>query len=171
MINLFVINVLLAVAWAALAETFSLAGLLIGFVLGFIALWIARPLYGPTTYFQQVVGVIHLMLYFLWDLWQSSLRVLIDLLRVRSQSRPGIVAVSTEGMNDVQILVLANLITLTPGTLTLEVSDDKQTLYVHCMFLDGGPDAIRQGIEENQKRLIARVAGSSSAAPVSRTEG
>ncbi|KJS45419.1 MAG: hypothetical protein VR70_00650 [Rhodospirillaceae bacterium BRH_c57] len=159
MINLLAVNVLLAIAWAAFNDTFSLSGLVVGFVTAFGALWVAQPLYRPTSYFQQVTGILELIFYFLWDLIQSSVRVLIDVLRPQSRSRPGIVAVSTEGMSDVQILTLANLITLTPGTLTLEVSDDKKTLYVHCMFLDDGPEAVRRGIEDNQKRLIRRVVG------------
>ncbi|MFA7428969.1 MAG: Na+/H+ antiporter subunit E [Rhodospirillaceae bacterium] len=163
MINLFAVNILLAIAWAALNDTFTLMGIVTGFITGFAALWVAQPLYGPAKYFHQVFGVLELIFYFLWDLIQSSVRVLVDVLRPRTKSRPGIVAVSTEGMSDIQILVLANLITLTPGTLTLEVSDDKRTLYVHSMFLEDGPDALRRGIEDNQKRLIRRVVGGGDA--------
>ncbi|MGC2856898.1 Na+/H+ antiporter subunit E [Novispirillum sp. DQ9] len=159
MINLLAVNILLAIAWAALNGTFSLAGLVVGFVVAFVALWVALPLYRPSSYFTQVIGILHLIFYFLWDLIQSSVRVLVDVLRPVSKSRPGIVAVSTEGMTDIQILTLANLITLTPGTLSLEVSDDRKTLYVHAMFLDGDPEGLRQGIEDNQKRLIRRVVG------------
>lgn len=159
MVNLLAINVLLAVAWAAFNETFSLGGLAVGFLGGFAALWVAQPLYKPTNYFAQMTGIIYLMFYFIWDLLLSSIRVLWDVLRPQSQSRPGIIAVPVEGMSDFQILMLANLISLTPGTLSLEVSDDKTRLYVHCMFLDEGPEAVRRSIVDNQIRLIRRVVG------------
>lgn len=159
MISLLAVNTLLAVAWAAFNDTFTLGGLVVGFLVAFLALWVAQPLYRPTSYFSQIAGILQLLFYFLWDLIQSSVNVLVDVLRPVSKSRPGIVAVSTEGMTDMQILTLANLITLTPGTLTLEVSDDKKTLYVHSMFLNGDPDGLRQGLEDNQKRLIRRVVG------------
>lgn len=159
MINLLAINILLAIAWAAFSDMFTLSGLVIGYGLGFIALWLTRPLYAPTTYFTQVIGIGQLLFYFLWDLLLSSVRVLWDVVRPVSQSRPGIVGVPVAGMTDFQKFLLANLISLTPGTLSLEISDDGDTLYVHCMFMDEGPEAVRQGIEDNQKRLIRRAVG------------
>lgn len=159
MINLLAVNVLLAIAWAAFSDMFSLSGLTIGYLVGFIALWLAQPLYAPTSYFQRVYGIVQLVFYFLWDLLLSSVRVLWDVVRPVSQSRPGIVGVSIAGMTDFQKFLLASLISLTPGTLSLEISDDGDTLFVHCMFMDDGPEGIREGIEVNQKRLIRRAVG------------
>ena len=52
--NPLALNLMLAAGWAALTGSFTLGNLLIGGVVGYIALWVAKPLFGPTTYFERV---------------------------------------------------------------------------------------------------------------------
>ena len=68
-------------------------------------------------------------------------------------SRPGIVAVPLDARTDFEIMTLANLISLTPGTLSLDVSEDRRTLYVHAMFIDD-PDALRREIKQGMERRV-----------------
>ena len=70
--------------------------------------------------------------------------------------RPGIVAVPLEEMSDMEITTLANLITLTPGTMTVDVSSDRRCLYVHCMDASD-PDAIRREIKHGFERRVMEV--------------
>ena len=58
--------------------------------------------------------------------------------------------------SDMEILLVANLISLTPGTLSVDLSDDRRTLYVHVMFLDD-PDQFRQSIKVGLERRILEV--------------
>ena len=58
--NPLVVNMLLAVSWAALAGSFTLPSLALGFGLGYLALWAARPLFGDSTYFERVFRVLRL---------------------------------------------------------------------------------------------------------------
>jgi multicomponent Na+:H+ antiporter subunit E len=67
--------------------------------------------------------------------------------------RPGIVAVPLEEMSEVELLVLTNLITITPGTLTLDLSEDRRTLYVHAMDA-ADPDAVRRDIKKGFERKV-----------------
>jgi len=73
--------------------------------------------------------------FFIKELVLSSLKVAEDVLRFRSRARPGIIAVPLDARSDVQIVTFANLVTLTPGTLSLDVSADRRLLYVHAMFI------------------------------------
>jgi multicomponent Na+:H+ antiporter subunit E len=70
---------------------------------------------------------------------------------------PGIVAVPLDLETDLQITLLATCITLTPGTLSLHVSEDRRTLYVHAMYIDD-PDQlvreIKQGFEQRIREII-----------------
>ena len=50
--------------------------------------------------------------------------------------KPGIVAIPLDAKTDLEITFLANLITLTPGTLSLDCSEDRKTLYIHSMYID-----------------------------------
>lgn len=97
-----------------------------------------------------------LALYFLYELMISSFRVAWEVVTPRMYSKPGIVAVPLEVRSDLGITLLANLISLTPGSLSLEVSADRGTLYVHVMFIDD-VDAERANIKNNFERRVLEV--------------
>lgn len=153
MINLFQLNLLLAFGWGALFGDFSLGNLAAGFLIGFVALGVVSPLFGQTSYFVKAVRMAHLGVYFLYELVVSSVQVVWDVLTPMHKSRPAIVAVPLEVERPVQITVLANLISLTPGTLSLDVSPDNKTLYVHAMFVDD-PDQVRADIKSGMERRV-----------------
>jgi len=84
----------------------------------------------------------------------ANLRVAHDVLTPRHHMTPGIVAVPLELESDLQITLLANLITLTPGTLSLHVSDDRRTLYVHAMYIRDPAELVREIKEGFEKRVM-----------------
>lgn len=151
--TLFLLNALFALGWAAMIGSFSETTLLSGFVVGFAALYLTRPLYPQTAYFSRLFGVTFFLLYFLKELFVSSIRVAQDVLRPRLKSRPGIVALPLDARTDAEIMLLANIISLTPGTLSLDVSPDRGTLYVHAMFADD-PDTVREEIKSGLERRL-----------------
>ena len=154
--NLFFINTFIALGYIGVQGQFSLSGFLIGFALGYLALWLTGPLYGRSRYFQRVPKTIRLAGFFLVELLLSTLRVFWDVVTPGHISRPGIVGVPLNAESDMEILLVANLISLTPGTLSIDLSDDRRTLYVHVMFLDD-PDRFRQGIKDGVERRVLEV--------------
>lgn len=154
--NLFVLNTMLALSWAALVGRFTLASLLIGFVLGYLALWVARPLFGETSYFERVWRALRLAALFVYELFVSSLRVVWDVITPSHLSRPGIVAMPLDAKGEGEILLVANLISLTPGSLSLDVSPDRKTLYVHAMFVDD-PDTVRRQLKQGMEQPVIEV--------------
>jgi len=68
--------------------------------------------------------------------------------------RPGIVAVPLEARSDIEITLFANLLTLTPGTLSLDVSSDKKVIYVHALYVDDAGSFRREIKEGLEKRLL-----------------
>jgi multicomponent Na+:H+ antiporter subunit E len=154
--NLFFINTFIALGYIGVQGQFSLSGFLIGFALGYLALWLTGPLYGRSRYFQRVPKTIRLAGFFLFELLLSTLRVFWDVVTPGHISRPGIVGVPLNAESDMEILLVANLISLTPGTLSIDLSEDRQTLYVHVMFLDD-PDRFRQGIKDGVERRVLEV--------------
>jgi hypothetical protein len=87
--NLFFINGFIALGFIGVQGRFTLSGLLVGFGLGYLALWLTRPLYGETRYFQRVPKTARLICYFLVELVRSNLRVLWDVVTPGHISRPG----------------------------------------------------------------------------------
>jgi multicomponent Na+:H+ antiporter subunit E len=155
-VKVFGLNILLAFVWAASQGAIDLANLAIGFLLAYLVLWLASPALGETEYFRKLPGAIGFLLFFVKELVISNLRVAHDVLTPRHRSRPGVVAVPLDVDSDVEITFLANLITLTPGTLSLDVSEDRRTLYVHGMFVDD-PEAFRREIKDGFERRVKEL--------------
>jgi multicomponent Na+:H+ antiporter subunit E len=154
--NLLLINILLAAGFMIALESFTLTSLCMGMLVGYGALWLTRPLYGDDPYFQRLATIIRLVLFFLKALVISNLRVLRAVVSPSQISRPGIIRLPLEARTDMEIMLVANLISLTPGTLSIDVSEDRRYLYVHVMFLDD-VDSARRELKEGLERRVLEV--------------
>ena len=154
--NLFFINTFIAFGYTGVQGQFNLSGLAVGYFLGYAALWVTQPLYGPSRYFRRVPKTLGLLAFFLVELVYSNLQVLWEVITPGQISRPGIVGVPLTASSELEILLVANLISLTPGTLSIDLSDDRRTLYVHVMFLDD-PDRFRESIKKGLERRVLEV--------------
>jgi len=154
--NLFLVNFLLALIWAAIIGHFSLFNLGVGFGLAYLVLLTARPALRDTRYFLKARQFAVFTLIFFREMIVSSLRVLYDVITPFEHSRPGVIGIPLDATTDLEITLLANVITLTPGTLSLDLSPDRTTLYIHAMFIDE-PDALRREIKENLERPLLEL--------------
>lgn len=155
---LFAANLVLAVAWSALFSGGGLLNLLFGFVVGYAVLWLVRPLFGDKArYFRKLIDLVRLAGFFAYELVISSLAVVWDVVTPAQRSNPGIIAVPLETCSPAELTTLANLVSLTPGTLSLDISDDRRTLYVHAMFADDA-EAVRRSIKHGmEQRVLAAL--------------
>ncbi|WP_186400979.1 Na+/H+ antiporter subunit E [Stappia sp. P2PMeth1] len=133
MTGLFLINILLALAWGAVTGSFAEVNLLFGFLLGTMALYLIREQTGSDRYLRRFWLIFVLAMTFVYELVLSAVRVASIVLRPKIELKPGIIAYPLTVDRDFEITMLANLITLTPGTLSVDVSDDRSTLYIHCI--------------------------------------
>jgi multicomponent Na+:H+ antiporter subunit E len=130
--------------------------MIVGFALGFIVVVFAQRAVGSTNYGRKVVLVVRFALFFIYELFKANLRVAYDVITPSQYMRPGVVAIPLSVETDTEITLLANLISLTPGTLSLDVSDDKSVLYIHAMFVDD-PDELRHEIKAGFERRVIEV--------------
>jgi multicomponent Na+:H+ antiporter subunit E len=152
-------NVLLALAWSALQGEFTLVTLATGYALGYVILLglVRGGVLGRSTYVGKVHLVAGLGLFFLWELVRANLRLAYDVATPRFHMKPGIIALPLDVTDDAEILLLAMLINLTPGSVALDVSDDRRTMYVHVMYISSPDDArteIKRGFELRILRLF-----------------
>lgn len=150
------INVFLALAWAAITGSFSILNLLFGFVLAGLSLSLIRDELGSFSHFRRFGRAILLAITFVVELIKSSVNVAIIVLAPSRQLTPAIIAYPLTVTSDAEITLLANMITLTPGTLSMDVSEDRKTLYVHSIDAPD-PDAVISDIRDNFERQILRV--------------
>jgi multicomponent Na+:H+ antiporter subunit E len=162
----FLFNVGLAGAWAALMGAFDAATLAAGFAVGYLVLWGVQPAFGPSPYVRGLWRTAAFVVVYLSDLVRSSVRVALDVCRPTLAVCPGVVGVPLRARSDAEITVLANLISLTPGTLSLDVSADRRVLYVHAMDLEAGPDALRRDIQAGlEDRVLLLLRGDEDREP------
>lgn len=135
--NPMMIVIILALLWAAMTGTFSGLNLLLGAGIGAVAVLLLRRNLAPGRRLRQVRSVTSLALLFLYELGVSAVRVAIVVLTpdMKAVLRPAIIAFPLSVKSDAEITLLANLITLTPGTLSVDVSEDRSLLYVHTLTL------------------------------------
>lgn len=132
--NLFVINILLTVVWCLLWGSFDLGLILSGLLFGLLLLAMITRNFDHPTYGRRIFQTVGFLAYFVKILIQSNWTVAKVLMRPGFNESPRVIRYSVEGLTNLQITALANVITLTPGTLSMDISEDKKTLYVHCMF-------------------------------------
>ena len=154
--KIFLFNVLLALAWAAVSGSMSFATLLTGFVIGALVLAVVGQAYGSSHYLQRLRRFVSLMAVFFYELMRSSFQVAWEAITPHHRMKPAVLAVPIELENDISITVLANLVSLTPGTLSIDVSKDRKYLYVHAMYAEDA-EAVRRSIRESFEGRVAEV--------------
>jgi len=151
--TLFLSNVLLAFVWSFLWGTLSAPQFAIGFVLGFIVLYLFRGLLPDTTYFRRTLGFLKYAKMFLYKNAEANIIVTWEVLSPTNHMRPGFLKINPEGSTALEITWLAATISLIPGTLTVDTSEDDDYIYVHAMHIND-PEEIRREILDEIEPLI-----------------
>jgi multicomponent Na+:H+ antiporter subunit E len=145
------LNVFLAVLWMLINQSATIPSFAVGFGVGYVALTIAEPGYG-----RRIFRALFFAFYVVYQIIKSTLIVVLAVLQPHNRVKPGIVAIPLDATGNVEIMLLATVITLTPGTISVETgrrADGKQVLFVHCLQLDD-PSAMADGIKHDFERRI-----------------
>ncbi|MCA0899672.1 Na+/H+ antiporter subunit E [Microbulbifer agarilyticus] len=136
--QLFLMNILLAISWCALTSDATLDNVVVGMIIGFLAMALSPVRKFNDGYFRRLPKVLALIGYFLKELLVSGLRATWEVLAPASHRQPCVVEVPTSYPDDNELLLLSQLLSLTPGTLVVDIDDENKTLYVHSMFVSDG---------------------------------
>ncbi len=151
-------NVILAFAWCLLQDEISLRQFVIGFLVGLSAmLFFPRSFHQERRYFRKVTLSVQLVFFFVKELLIANWTVVRQVLAPELKIQSGIVAYPLSLQNDVLITLLANMITLTPGTLSVEVAPDRQFLFIHFLDVDDVEEEIRI-IKDGFERYLLLIA-------------
>jgi multicomponent Na+:H+ antiporter subunit E len=153
---MFLWNISLAFIWAAVTGHFTLSNVAVGMIVGYAVLFVAQPLMGPSNYFTRIHYALGFAVFYMWQMFISNLRVAYDVLSPGAHARPGVLAIPLEAKSDLEITMLANLITLTPGSVSLDVSSDRRFLYLHAMYIDD-VDQYRENVKTSFERRVLEV--------------
>lgn len=148
------LNVGLAVLWLLLSERPSVATFLVGFVLGMLLLALFERVLPKELYLRRVAGLIRFVLVFAREFVLSNVDLLrVVLFRSREDLHPNLITVDVSDLRPAEILLLSFCISLTPGTVTVQVGADFRVLTIHA--LDGpDPDQVRRQINSTFRNAI-----------------
>ncbi|MBD8016305.1 Na+/H+ antiporter subunit E [Microbacterium sp. APC 3898] len=150
------LNFFLAFVWMFMTVSFSPAGFAIGFLVGLGIIILMRRFFSYRLYTSRVWAVIFLILLFLKELLMSSIQVLRIVLKPNMNLKPAIFELETELKEDWEITLLSALITLTPGTLVVGISNDQKRLFIHALDFEDIDDAVNS-IKDTFERAILEV--------------
>ncbi len=150
--SLYVVQLLFVAVWLAVTGSLTLANIIFALIVSTLALWlIRRQLPGGRNHWLRLGRVLSLVLLFFKELALSAWKVAVMVTRPKLDVQPGIFAYPLTVTTDFEITLLANLITLTPGTLSVDVSSDRKMLYVHaidCSDIETAKNDIKNGFEK-----------------------
>ncbi|ADE36262.1 Na+/H+ antiporter subunit E [Methanohalophilus mahii] len=147
----------LGFVWCFVHGVVNLSNFLIGALIGPFVIKAFKDLYdfkeevSYTETLKRIPKQIHYFAILMVNIVKASIVVAKTVLQPKINIKPGIIAVPIRAKTDVGITAISNTISLTPGTLTIDVSDDRSTLYVHCLDIDNVKkirDSIKDDLEE-----------------------
>lgn len=152
------LNITLAFTWCLLHDEISLRQFLIGYLVGIGAmLFFSRSFGREWRYIRRVLMGLRLLGFFITELVVANIDVVKQVLAPRLNVRSGILAYPLEVRHDILITLLANMITLTPGTLSVEVSPDRRFLFIHFLDIED-IEAEKQKIKDGFERYLLLIA-------------
>lgn len=150
------LNLTIAFIWMFFHNDWTVGTFTIGYMVGMALIFGLRRFLPQQVYFSKMIPITRLILLFGKALVLSSLVVAREILRPKLRIRPGIIAVKTELKTDLEVTLFACLISLTPGTLTLEVSPEGDVLYIHAMDIFDVEQSVNE-IKATFERAIMEV--------------
>ncbi len=131
----FSLNMIMATLWLLLSSQPGVTAFILGFITSYALIAAFRGLLPDgATYIRRTQAMVRFALYFLWQFLVSNFTVAATvLLRSRAQLKPGFVDLDVSSLRPPEILLLSYCITLTPGTVSIHISDDYRHLTVHAL--------------------------------------
>lgn len=151
-----VINIIVAIMWMFLSESYEFSTFFVGYLLGIGLLFILQRFIPDSFYMRRVWKFVKLILLFVRELVLSNIDIVKLVYKPKLDIQPGIFTLPIDVRSNFEITLLANLITLTPGTLSIAVSDDHTKIYIHAMDIPDVEQSIAD-IKDTFEKAIMEV--------------
>ncbi|MCM3693453.1 Na+/H+ antiporter subunit E [Neobacillus niacini] len=147
------VNLLIGVIWMFLQDDWSVLTFFSGYLFGLLVLYILRRYLPTKFYLVTLLAIFQLFIVFIYELFTSSILVIRQILRPKINITPGIFTLETELEGDLEVTLLALLLTLTPGSVVIEVSSNSKKFYIHAMDIPESSNAALQSKIKFEKAI------------------
>lgn len=152
-----VLTLMLVIVWQMLVNYVSLGTLVFGLILGIVVPLLTSPYWPDRPKLKSPVMIAEFVLVVMWDIVVANIVVAKTILFTRnSQMHPTWITVPLDLRSPEAITVLAGTITMTPGTVSSDLSADGRSLLVHCLDAQD-PDAVRDEIKHRYERRLKEI--------------
>lgn len=152
-----VLSVVLVIVWVLLVNTLTLNAVVFGAILGLLVPLLTRAYWPDVPRLRNPVKIAEYLLVVLWDIVVANVQVaMIILFKSDAARRPGWITVPLDLRTPEAITVLAGTITMTPGTVSSDLSADGHAILVHCLHAPD-PDAVRDQIKSRYERRLMEI--------------
>ncbi|KGM89690.1 MAG: Na+/H+ antiporter subunit E [Roseovarius sp.] len=147
----------LIVVWQMLVNKLTFGNLVLGTILGLIIPIITSPYWPNRPRLSSLPRIVEFVLVVLWDICVANVQVaIIILFKTNANTKPAWITIPLELRTPEAITVLAGTITMTPGTVSSDLSADGRSLLVHCLDAPD-PDAVRDDIKARYERRLKEI--------------
>jgi multicomponent Na+:H+ antiporter subunit E len=150
------INIIIAITWMFLSESYTAPSFIAGYIFGILFIFLLRRFIPGEFYFKRVFNILKFILVFIKELIMSNIDMLKYVYSPKQIAEPGIFELPLDVKSNWEITLLTSLISLTPGTLSVALSDDNEKLFVHAMDIDDVHESI-ESIKGTFEKLIMEV--------------
>ncbi|GGP09849.1 MULTISPECIES: Na+/H+ antiporter subunit E [Oceanobacillus] len=152
----FLLNFFIAVLWTLISDESELrfTTFVAGYIVGIGIVFLMHRFFGERFYLSRFFALIKLIFIFTRELISSSKMVLGQILKPKLSIKPGLFKYETVLQGDWEITALALLLTLTPGSVVIEVTEDGDAFYIHAMDVEESKDILLKSIDNFEKAIM-----------------
>lgn len=151
------LTLVLAAVWLLLLNDFSVGALVLGLLLGLLIPYFTHRFWPDAPPLRRPLKILAYGLVVLWDIVVANVQVaLLVLFRSNEEMKPAFISIPLEIRSPEAIAVLAGTITMTPGTVSSDVSSDQKSLLVHCLDAPD-PEAILRDIKDRYEARLKEI--------------
>ncbi|OCA81489.1 cation:proton antiporter [Bacillus sp. FJAT-27225] len=137
------INLFIASLWTGFQDDWSGLTFISGYFAGMVVLFLMRRFLPQTFYIITFINILKLFFVFIQELFTSSYTVIHHIIKPKLNITPGVFTLDTDLETDAEVTLLALLLTLTPGSVVINISEDGKTFLIHALDISESPDAIK----------------------------
>src|SRR5690625_3488150 len=156
MIAQFLLNLFIALLWVLFKDesTFSFQTFVAGFIVGCLIVFLMRRFFGGRFYLHRLLSIIKLIIIFIWETFMSAITVIKHILSPKIVIEPGIFKYETVLRGEWEVPTLALLLTLTPGSVVMEVTPEGNVFYVHAMDIKKFRGSLERSLGRFEKAIM-----------------
>jgi multicomponent Na+:H+ antiporter subunit E len=152
----FLLNLFIAFLWVLLKDEafLRLETIVTGFIVGSFIIFLMRRFFGGEFYLRRVIAMIKLMFVFISETIHSSVVVIKHILSPKITIEPGIFSYTTTLSSDWEVTTLSLLLTLTPGSVVMEIDEAGNTMYIHAMDIKRYKGDLEKSLKRFEKVIM-----------------